>query len=137
MDEKKDPNYVIKLERAIAEKYGKEAVQNPRGNWNAEKEAAFIEQLRSANLRIQELERKIEKIEVNGVLVSQKLLNRETNRTCPVCSEYSFNPKDDVYMNKFNCCFPCYIQHVEDREKRWVAGWRPDSGDKKTNGNDT
>jgi len=135
--EKKDPNYVVKLEQAIAKKYGKETVQNPRGNWTPEKEVAFVEQLRATNLRIQELERKIEKIEVNGVLVSQKLLNRETNRTCPVCSEYSFDPKDDVYMNKFKCCFPCYIQHVEDREERWGSGWRPDSGDKKTNGNNT
>jgi predicted Holliday junction resolvase-like endonuclease len=137
MAAKKDPNYIVKLEKAIAEKYGAETVQNPRGNWTPEKEAIFIEQLKTANLRIQELERKVEKIEVNGVLVSQKLLNRETNRTCPVCSEYSFNPKDDVYMSKFQCCFPCYIQYVEDRETRWAKGWRPDTGDKKTNGNNT
>ncbi len=133
----KDPNYVAKLEKAIAEKYGSEAVQNPRGNWTPEKEADFVEQLRTANLKIKELERKIEKIEVDGVLVSQKLLIRETNRSCPVCSKYSFESKDDVYMNKFDCCFTCYIQYVEDREKRWQQGWRPKSGDKETNGNDT
>ena len=26
----KDPNYVVKLEKAIAEKYGEEAIQNPK-----------------------------------------------------------------------------------------------------------
>ena len=137
MDRTKDPNYIAKLEKAISEKYGSEAVQNPRRNWTPEKEADFIEQLRAANLKIKELERKIEKIEVDGVLVSQKLLIRETNRSCPVCSKYSFESKDDVYMNKFDCCFMCYIQHVEDREARWSQGWRPKSGDKETNGNDT
>lgn len=137
MAEKKDPNYVARIEKAIAEKYGKEAIQNPRGNWTPEKEADFVEQLRAANLKIKELERKIEKIEVNGVLVSQKLLSRETNRSCPVCNKYSFESKDDVYMNKFDCCFTCYIQYVEDREERWANGWRPKSGDKQTNGNDT
>ena len=137
MAEKKDPNYVARVEKAIAEKYGSEAIQNPRANWTPEKEADFIEQLKSANLRIRELERKIEKIEVNGVLVSQKLLSRETNRSCPVCKKYSFESKDDVYMNKFDCCFGCYIQYVEDREERWANGWRPKSGDKQTNGNNT
>ena len=27
---KKDPNYVVKLEKAIAEKYGEETIQNPK-----------------------------------------------------------------------------------------------------------
>jgi len=137
MSGKKDPNYIAKLEKAIAEKYGTETVQNPRANWTPEKEENFVEQLRAANLKIRELERKIEKIEVNGVLVSQKLLSRETNRSCPVCNKYSFESKDDVYMNKFNCCFTCYIQYVEDREERWANGWRPKLGDKQTNGNNT
>jgi hypothetical protein len=79
----------------------------------------------------------VEKVEVNGILVSQKLLSRETNRTCPVCEIYSFDKKDDVYMNKFKCCFGCYIQYVEDREERWKTGWRPQLGDNKTNGNNT
>ena len=54
-----------------------------------------------------------------------------TEVTCPVCDTYSFNVKDDVYMNKFQCCWKCYIQWVEDREDRWQSGWRPN------NGNDT
>jgi len=33
--------------------------------------------------------------------------------------------KDDLYMNKFDCCWKCYIQWVEDREERWLEGWRP------------
>ena len=66
-----------------------------------------------------------EKTEANGFLVSEKLLNKESDRVCPACFEYSFNMKDDLYMNKFDCCFTCYVQWVEDREERWLKGWRP------------
>ena len=66
--------------------------------------------------------------EVNGVFISKKLLTRESNRSCPVCNTYSFKSKDDVYMSKFECCEGCYIQWVEDREERWILGWRPNNG---------
>ena len=82
---KKDPNYVVKIEKAIAAKYGKEAVQNPRQNWTEEKEKDFLEKLKTSTQRMHELAQKDEKVEVNGVLISKKLLIRETNRECPVC----------------------------------------------------
>ena len=34
----KDPNYAVKVEKAIAEKYGKEAVVNPKSEWDDDKE---------------------------------------------------------------------------------------------------
>ena len=34
----KDPDYLVKVEKAIAEKYGDETIQDPRGSWDAEKE---------------------------------------------------------------------------------------------------
>ena len=67
----------------------------------------------------------INKQEVNGVFIPKKLLNNDSNRTCPVCSKYSFKSNDDVYMTKFQCCEKWYIQWVEDREERWLKGWRP------------
>ena len=137
MGKQKDPNYVVRVEKAIADKYGKETIQNPRSNWTEQKEQEFLQQLKVQSKRKGKLAEKAEKVEVNGILVSQKLLSRETNRTCPVCDIYSFDLKDDVYMNKFECCFACYIQYVEDREERWKTGWRPKLGDNKTNGNNT
>ena len=77
------------------------------------------------------LSEKTEKVEVHGVLISKKLLNKDSNRVCSTCETYSFNSKDDIYMNKFNCCFQCYIQWVENREERWATGWRPRQGDNK------
>ena len=48
---KKDPNYVVKIEKAIAAKYGKEAVQNPRQNWTEEKEKDFLEKFKASTRR--------------------------------------------------------------------------------------
>jgi len=121
----KDPNYAIKIEKAISEKYGDETIQNPKASWSDEKEQEYLNQLSviynsSASHKDTE--------EVNGVFISKKLLKRESKRSCPVCNTYSFKSNDDVYMSKFECCEKCYIQWVEGREDRWLKGWRPNNG---------
>ena len=129
MKKKKDPNYIAKLEKAIADKYGQEAIANPRGGWNDEKEKIYQEQIEKLKEKQVLLDELNEKVEVNGVLIPIKLFTRDSqSRTCPVCSVYSFDPKDDVYMKKFECCYNCYIQWVHDREERWKTGWRPNNG---------
>ena len=73
-------------------------------------------------------EEKDDKVELDGFLISKKLLNREaTKRVCPICSTYSYKIKDDVFMNKFDCCYDCYIRWVDGREERWLSGWRPEN----------
>ena len=131
MKSPKDLNYIAKLEKAISKKYGPEAIENPRKYWDDEKEKEYLDQLRAMADKERVLEEKNEKVEVNGILVPKKLLNKESNRTCPVCGTYSFDVRDDVYMNKYDCCRLCYVKYVEDREERWLSGWRPN------NGNDT
>ena len=37
MAKQKDWDYIAKLEKAIAEKYGDEAIANPNSNWDKEK----------------------------------------------------------------------------------------------------
>tara|TARA_R100000808_G_C2136083_1_gene144410 strand:- start:1227 stop:1610 length:384 start_codon:yes stop_codon:yes gene_type:complete len=124
-----DPEYVIKVEKAIAEKYGEETVQNPKSNWNEEKERDYLEQLKKLSKKERKRRESRDKVDNNGFFISKKLLNKESKRSCQVCGNYSFSLKDDLYMNKYECCFGCYIQWVEDREERWEAGWRP-GGDK-------
>jgi len=128
---KKDWDMLAKYEQAIAKKYGKEAVQNPKGNWTNEKEEEYLDQIKRLAEKEMQLLEKDEKVDINGILIPKKLLNRESNRTCLTCGAYSFDIRDDVYMNKFDCCRECYIKWVEDREERWLSGWRPN------NGNDT
>ena len=118
---KKDPDYAIKVEKAIADKYGAETVQNPKGSWTDEKEKEYLDNLKSFSANSDNNQ----EVLVNGVFISDKLLKRESKRSCPVCNTYSFKSNDDVYMSKFGCCEKCYIQWVEGREDRWKQGWRP------------
>ncbi len=129
-DAKEDPNYIAKLETAISKKYGKEAIQNPKGNWDEEKEKQSLEQLVEFYSKFDKNEAQFEKIEVNGFFVPKKLINRESNKACPVCSKYTLNVRDDVSILKFECCFECFVKYVDGREERWLSGWRPEKIDK-------
>ena len=121
-----DLNDIARFENAIAKKYGPEAIENPRKHWNDEKEKSYQDQIKKLAEKELAFEEKDDKVEVDGFLISKKLLNRErTKRVCPVCRAYSFKIKDDVFMKKFECCEKCYTQWVEGREERWLSGWRP------------
>jgi len=119
----KDPNYAVKVEQAIAKKYGEEAVKNPKATWDDEKEKQYLDQLKQSYYVDQEPD--YDKTEVDGVFIPSKLVKDESNRSCPICNTYSFKSNDDVYMTKFKCCFDCYVKWVENREDRWNTGWRP------------
>ena len=124
MSDKQD--YIAKLEKAISQKYGEEATHNPKRYWDEEKEKQYIQQSQLEQQKFAKNAESQDKIEADGFLINKKLLNRDHNRTCPVCSKYSFHPRDDLYMNKFEACFRCYIQYIEGgREERWKNGWRP------------
>ena len=58
-NEKRDLNEIAKLEKAIKEKYGEEAIQNPKGTWDKEKEDKYLEELKAfyeRNVRPKEIE---------------------------------------------------------------------------------
>jgi len=128
-NDSKDPNYVPKLEKAIAQKYGEETINNPRRFWDDTKEKDYITQSQEEQRKFAKLAETQDKVEQDGFLINKKLLTRDHNRTCPVCNKYSFHPRDDLYMNKFEACFKCYIQWVDGREERWNSGWRPNKED--------
>ena len=126
----KELNKIAAIEKAIAEKYGKEAIQNPRADWDEDKEKDYLQQMQQF-YKEKSLNQKWEdKIDVNGIKVTKKLLNRESLRTCPVCGSFPKKSLDDVCLLKFDCCSKCYIQHVEGREERWLGGWRPNEDNK-------
>jgi hypothetical protein len=102
----KDPEHLIKVEKAIQEKYGDETIQNPKANWDQEKEKEYLEQIK----KIAKSEKPKEKIIVEGVLMPKKLFRKESKRTCPECKIYSFNMRDDLYMAKFKRCYVCYLK---------------------------
>ena len=118
---KKDPNYAAMIEKAIAEKYGVETIQNPKANWDEEKEEEYLKQIRKAAKKENKIKEKTEKIDAGGFFINRKLLIKKAERTCSSCGVYSFSKQDDVYMAKYKCCFKCYIQHVEHREEKWFS----------------
>ena len=122
---KKDPNQIAAIEKAIAEKYGKDTIRNPRSSWNEEKEKEYLVQMREHYRKHNLHAEHAEKIDINGIKVSQKLLSRESLKYCLVCGAAPHSTKDDVCLIKFECCNKCYIQYVEHREERWQKGWRP------------
>lgn len=121
----KDPNYIAKLEKAITQKYGEEAINNPARFWSEDKEKEYIQQSLEERQKFAKLSETQDNVEQDGFLINKKLLIRDTNRSCPVCNKYSFDARNELYMNKFECCWKCYIQWIEDREERWLSGWRP------------
>lgn len=122
---KKDPNYIVALEKAIKEKYGELATMNPKFFWNTEKEQEYIAETKEVLKKEAYNEQTREKEDLGGILIPKKLFNKNNNKCCSVCNEYSFDKKDDVYLSKFITCFKCYIQYIEGREERWASGWRP------------
>lgn len=122
---KKDPNYIAALEKAVKEKYGELATMHPKYFWNQEKEREYIADTKETAKKELNYEQSREKVDLGGILIPKKLINKNDHRDCSVCKEYSFTKTDDVYLNKFNTCQKCYIKYIEDREARWMSGWRP------------
>mgnify|MGYP003661233783 CR=1 FL=1 len=126
----KELNKIAAFEKAISEKYGEEAIVNPMSNWDESKEQAYLEQVRILYKKQNKARASNEKIDLNGIKVTKKLLNRESLKTCPICGNFPKKSMDDVCLIKFDCCNTCYIQHIEGREERWIGGWRPNEDHK-------
>ena len=128
---KKDFDYIARLEKAIQKKYGRETILNPKANWDDEKEQQYLEQLKEYSKKQQAVKEETERVEKDGFFLPKNLINKKSKRMCPICRVYSFDKRDDLYMNKFECCFECYIQNVQGREKEWLKERRPSN--EKTN----
>ena len=122
---KKDYDHIAAVEKAISEKYGKDAAQDVRGDWSEQKEKEYLEQIKLMTKKSDAHKKATTQIAEN-TFISTKATQHKQNNICPVCKTYSFSIKDDLYMNRFSCCHDCYIDFVVDREDRWKDGWRPD-----------
>lgn len=125
---KRDIEYVGKVEKAIADKYGEEATVNPCSLWDEEKEEEYLEQAKENAEKYYETEKESDIVEKDGIFISKKLINKSNANSCPVCSKYLTGTRDNVYILKWECCKNCYVKWVEDREDRWKDGWRPIEG---------
>lgn len=120
-------NTLAKIEKAIVQKYGPDALYNPSEGWTPEKEKSYLEEIKKLSAEERDnLEDVMQKYEINGILVENSLFIKDVvERTCPVCKVYSFDSKDDIYMKRYKCCQECFYLYVDGREERWNSGWRP------------
>jgi hypothetical protein len=121
MADEEDLNKIARIEKAMVKKYGAETIINPKSFWTDEKEKEYLEEVK----KFYKKDIQKEKVEKDGFFLSKNLITKENKRKCSGCGIYSFKLKDDLYMNKFDCCFNCYIQYIEFNEERWLNGWRP------------
>jgi hypothetical protein len=115
MNKNLDLNQIAALEKAISQKYGDLAVQNPAYFWNQDKEKEYLEQLKEVSKKTLQKEEYEEK-EHNGFYVRGKLFTKEQNNKCSKCGIYSTKMFDDLYLNKFDCCYTCYVKHIEGKK---------------------
>ena len=123
---KKDWDQVAAVEKAIAEKYGKEAVQDFRCDWHNQKEKEYFSQLSTRRSKLKNKVPPRETLQIGEITVRKPRTRKSTGRTCPVCKTYSFSASDDLYMNRFHVCRLCYYDFVQSQEEEWATGWRPD-----------
>tara|TARA_Y100000296_G_C5131466_1_gene235788 strand:- start:44 stop:424 length:381 start_codon:yes stop_codon:yes gene_type:complete len=123
----KDPDRIAAIEKAISQKYGNEAIKNPKSDWTEEKEKEYLSQMKELYEKIKLNNELQDKVDINGIKISKKLLNKESLKTCSVCDSFSRRAKDDVCLIKFDCCWQCFEKYVDGREERWLKGWRPNN----------
>lgn len=123
---KKDIEYISKLEKAISDKYGQDTVANPRSLWDEEKEREYLQQVSENAEKYYQLEDETDMIEQDGILLSKKLISKSNTNSCSVCNKYMLDNRDTTYILRWDSCFSCYVEHIEDREDRWRSGWRPE-----------
>ena len=73
MSKKMDLNDIARFEKAIAKKYGPEAIENPRKHWNDEKEKSYQAQIKEMAKKERQLEERDDKVEQDCFLISKKL----------------------------------------------------------------
>jgi hypothetical protein len=125
MKTRKDPNYIAAVEKAIAEKYGKDTVQDFRNEWEEGKEKEYLNQLKEMRIRRDQFSTTKEEIKVGDIKITKRRNREKEPRSCPVCKTYSFSRRDDLYMNRFESCYECYVDFIEHREEAWNNGERP------------
>lgn len=101
---KKDLNEVAKIEQAIENRWGKEAVENPASHWDDQKEKDYLEQLKEQTTKQEKSSITKEK---DGILITSKLFIDRKADKCPVCFDFRMSDIDKVLIKKKGHCQRC------------------------------
>ena len=101
---KKDLNEVAKIEQAIENRWGKEAVENPASHWDDQKEKDYLDQLKEQTTKQEKSSVTKEK---DGILITSKLFIDRKADKCPVCFDFRMSNIDKVLIKKKCHCQRC------------------------------
>lgn len=104
-----DYDQIAAYEKAIAQKYGDIAIQNPASYWTPEKEKEYLKQLKKTI----EIDNSNKVLSEAGFLLDKKLVNISKICFCNKCKHKITTLNDKVYFNKLNVCERCYIIYYE------------------------
>jgi len=113
-EKKIDYDYAARVEKEVAKKYGNDAIDHPKANWNIEKEKQYIQQARE--MAIKEAQNVVVRKELEqDVLIDEKLFKKTDSsmlfgKKCPICEKRSQHARDEVYFKLYGCCYICSIK---------------------------
>lgn len=110
------------LENVFREKYGPMSLVDIGAFWNTQKDKILKEYLRIEQKYF--LSKEDNYFKFGSILFSNKFSSKE-NKCCLVCGRYNYKARDLKTFSLFRTCFDCHVRHIEGREERWKAGWRP------------
>ena len=116
-----DEKTLKKIEAAIIERHGEDAVQDPADFWTTEQEERYKEQYKR---RKNEEDREERCKQAENVYIAKKLITQESKadilfRKCKKCNNESKRDiDDDTCFTKYDCCYKCYIRNIEPIEQR-------------------
>ena len=97
MKTRKDPNTIAAIEKAIAEKYGKDTVQDFRNEWQEDKERQYLNQLKEMRIERDKFSTHKEEVVVGDVKITKRSNSQKQDRSCPVCKHIHF-PEETTYI---------------------------------------
>lgn len=103
------------VEKEMVKKYGECILQDPEVFWDPQKEQRYRADIK----KIKQEESLVVETEVAKEVFIQNKLLINSKRLCFICDKNFFGYFDELYLNKFECCFKCYVQYVEGREDKW------------------
>lgn len=117
----------------MKQKYGDKIFEEPE--WTEADEEKYQNSLKQFDEKNKKNENKRRYGLKDGVKISEKILSRATkeqgDRCCPECGTMSFSSYDDIYREKYNCCFECFVLYVEGREEKWLIKQREKANEQK------
>jgi hypothetical protein len=108
----KDLNKIAGIEKAISDKWGEEAVVNPKANWSRDKEEKYLIQLSELQRMASSSGHEEETFSEDGFYLKKRLFTTDEAPICPLCGNRSTKSTDDVYFIKFGMCENCYSDDI-------------------------